>query len=432
MRADAWTKGAPQRLWHLLYSSAVTVDAGKGRSAREIYPGEIIGPWRARSMTCSESTSRRLQMLRTNPLPDGPAGSPAGRPHRWEHRLPGLLLAIGVAFSGCSEKNAHVRPGMNQVVVNPVNLSGRVALIGQRTSEAGERLGTFRVNDGEGVPVHISGSGGYEDTDLTNRGRYFFRDLDPGIYAVYATVLPGTEPSSLQVEVGEVDVVAPDTLVLQSTRGLTLIPNPCAGRAVEIGFTTQAVQTALVEVRDISGRIIWFSSLGVPPGQWRAHWAGRDAGNRAVADGAYWVAVQADGVWRQDLVFWRHANVAGFVVTIPHESDDGEEESRVVATCWQSTVVSGFPMLGAGNVYDCDVTFLAPDSSGIASPDTCEGDFLAVSTADPQVAVAAVNSRWSFRLFGRRDGSTDLVLRLRSSYHPWYTSPPMRLDVSNR
>lgn len=105
----------------------------------------------------------------------------------------------------------------------------------------------------------------------------------------------GWELSALsRVEHVGLTTVVPTTGAEEDMRML-VFPNPTSGD-VHLRFVLEQASAVVVEVRDLQGkRVRQLLRADLSQGQHQLQWDGRDANGTAVASGAYFISIQAQG-----------------------------------------------------------------------------------------------------------------------------------------
>jgi hypothetical protein len=182
-------------------------------------------------------------------------------------------------------------------------ISGRVQLRGYLLDSGGRFLGTRLVNDADGVRIDLAYGNRVVATTSTTGGIYRFPGLGPGAYVARVTVFGQLHDTTDVLTIASNDVVARDTLRLNSYGDLSPVPNPMApGTRVYFEVT----DTAQVEVRilDMAGTTVkTLFSRRIPPGFYSLPWDGLDETGATAPAGLYWVSYLEGESTRAHLLF---------------------------------------------------------------------------------------------------------------------------------
>lgn len=214
-------------------------------------------------------------------------------------RLRGIAIAaVLVVAAACAtdEPTSPTNPGR-------YTLSGRVRLTGYLVDANGRFAGTRVVDDADGVLVELTYGSTVQARATTVDGVYRFPNLSPGAYQTRAAVVGPIADKSNVFTIGNADLVAGDTLRLNSMGDLYPWPNPAAD-SVSISFNLAALQMAEVNIENLEGtpiRNLWSGPIG--PGLRVVRWDGRDNANNVVRGSMYWVTFESGLDVRAQLLF---------------------------------------------------------------------------------------------------------------------------------
>jgi hypothetical protein len=314
-------------------------------------------------------------------------------------------------------------------------LTGHVRLVARLTDEINGLVGLQHVDDADGVLVRLTAAGVVVDSTRTAAGAFIFAGVLPGTYRAEVVVTPASAVVGDELAVADVDVAAPDTLVVPASEGLATYPNPGVDEGVAIEFTAHAAQTYLVEVRALDGELVWSYAAEVPAGFYHVHWSGEELEKHHAPEGAYWIAVHVDGDILRSLVFWPgepdvpnpghcgHIEAGGFLI---------QQDGVTLVSGWGPDHQGSLAAASGGWTPALAMAFLDADSTFFAIADSCPDNFMTWTLADTNVASVELfgDAKWSFRIRGKQAGATDLTLHGWHDDHIHYNTPPIRLVVA--
>lgn len=349
--------------------------------------------------------------------------------HRLLRFIRVAAITLPVLVLGCADDGT--RPSTTP---SGFSISGRVRIESILKDEVATEIGLRRVEDATGVKVVLVGPNGFLDSTLTIAGTYAFHDLAAGSYRARTWVVPEEPVETVDLVLGGEDLVAPDTLTLGLSEGLSTYPNPGAPDGIGVEFTAESAQTYTVEVHTLGGDLVWSFSQSVPAGYYHVHWDGHDESEQHAAAGAYWIIVRVDERSLYSLVFWpgeTESDDPGHCGHIEAEGLTLDAGGSPFVTQWHGEQ-RGDLRLGLGEWSgDLAVQFLDADSALFAVADTCPDNRLTWSLADTSVAEAELlpDRKWTFRLLGKKAGATELTLYGWHMDHVHFTSLPIPVIV---
>ena len=205
-----------------------------------------------------------------------------------------LMLA---SLSSCSD-NSSGPAGPRYTV------SGYVILKGVSRDLAGNPLGAIVLDNVSGVRVRLLRNGSQVAQAQTVNGRYIFRNIPAGDYRAFSWVTPTAGDSTSMLTVVDTNLVAADTLTLDSMGALIGRPNPTdsisflmydqtltAGAALDILTPDLAQVATVLDPQQV-----------LPVGPHEAKWDGKNNNGRMVAPGAYWAIYFSAGAYKNELI----------------------------------------------------------------------------------------------------------------------------------
>lgn len=206
-----------------------------------------------------------------------------------------LAVACALALAGCAEE-APLEPGLHAI-------SGRVRLVGYRSTTGAVVLGPRVVDDADGVPVELEFGTQVVARTATVDGGYRFDGLAPGAYRVRSAVVNRVTDRTDILTVRYTDVVSADTLTLVSDGDLGVAPNPIAS-GVSFRYTVFARAAVVLRILDLRGRPVMVLADSVAEtGVKAAAWAGVDSTGAQASGSLFWATFESGIDQRAQLLF---------------------------------------------------------------------------------------------------------------------------------
>ncbi len=206
------------------------------------------------------------------------------------------LAAFTLAIGACGRENP--------VAVRTYSLSGPVVLSGYLVDDDGAFAGTRIVGDADGVAVELTDGRRVLARTTTHAGTYRFDAVAPGSYRTRARVNGAVSDESNDLTVTHSDLVAKDTLRLESSGDLYPVPNPVEQLGTVIFFDIPDTGSVALAVLDTRGeKIRTLSYINIADNLYQGYWNGLDAADQPATEPLYWVTYEGPGGPRAQLLF---------------------------------------------------------------------------------------------------------------------------------
>ncbi len=211
---------------------------------------------------------------------------------------PHVALAALAAFvlAGCAKETAPARPH---------SITGHLRVVGYLVAADSHFLGARTIDNASGVRVDLLYGTRVVASTTTTNGTYRFENVAAGGYVARASAMGLVAPVTNTLTVASADVVARDTLTMQSLGDLYPTPNPLVDNTI-IAFDLGNNTPVTLDVFDSQGALV--QRLISPTSTWvagyhEAIWDGKNGSGQYAPVGIYWAYMVTNSEVRCQALF---------------------------------------------------------------------------------------------------------------------------------
>jgi hypothetical protein len=182
-------------------------------------------------------------------------------------------------------------------------VAGHVRMTGYLLDADSRFVGTRVVGNPDGVLVELVYGERVVARTTTANGLYRFTGVRPGGYVARAPIVGTVGDQTRLITVATTDLMVADTLKLESTGDLALVPNPAADTC-DVYYGLDAGQLTTIRIIRLDGTLVrTLVDHAVDVGLHISPWDGLDDDGHPATESYYWVTFASGSDYRAHLLF---------------------------------------------------------------------------------------------------------------------------------